>query len=68
MREYRIDLPSGQTTVLLSDEDAAARGLTPAADETEVATKAHTPANKARKPSTKRAEAAAAAFRKGGDE
>ncbi|HSA39247.1 MAG TPA: hypothetical protein P5061_01240, partial [Mycobacterium sp.] len=46
--------------------DARARGLTPAAEE--VPTKqAPAPANKARKPATKRAEAAAAAFRKGTD-
>ena len=63
MMEYRIDLPSGQTTVLLSDADAAARGLT----AEDVPTKAHTPANKARRPSTKRAEAAKSAFRKDDD-
>lgn len=61
MKEYEITLADGiPTTVLLSDEDAEARGLKPAAEKP--AAKAKTPANKARTPSNKQAEAASQAF------
>lgn len=54
MKEYTIEVSDGiETTVLLSDEDAKARGLTggkaakPADKQEEPANKAATPANKA---------------------
>lgn len=57
MKRYDIVLNGMATTLQLSDEDAAARGLTqpvePAADP--VPTKAKTPANKARAPRNKAA-------------
>ena len=56
-----VDSNGNATTLLLSDADAKARGLTAKA-EPEVTTKAHAPANKARKPANKRAEIAAQAF------
>lgn len=67
MKRYDVIINGVQTTLLLSDEDAAARGLvhTPApapAPKAEVPTKAKTPANKSRKPANKRAEAVEAAF------
>lgn len=65
MKRYDVIIGGNKTTLLLSDADAAARGLTPAeapAAEPVVTTKAKTPANKSRKPANKRAEAAAAAF------
>ncbi len=66
VKNYDLVINGVETTLQLSDADARARGLTPAAEE--VPTKqAPAPANKARKPATKRAEAAAAAFRKGTD-
>ena len=65
MKRYDVIVNGVQTTLLLSDEDAAARGLvhTPApAAPAAVPTKAKTPANKARKTANKRAEAVEAAF------
>lgn len=45
-KEYSISVPDGmETTVLLSDEDAKARGLK-ASDKAPAAEKAKTPANK----------------------
>ncbi len=71
MRRYDVVIDGNRTTLLLSDADAAARGLltapTPAAAEPVVEHKAKTPANKARKPATKRAEAAKSAFTAKGD-
>lgn len=61
MQRYDVVINGTKTTLLLSDADAQARGLTVAV-EPEVTTKAHTPANKARKPANKRAAAAAMAF------
>lgn len=49
MKEYEITPPDGvPTTVLLTDEEAKARGLAPAAK-----TKAQAPANKQARPSNK---------------
>ena len=72
MQEYTIQSHTGPVTVLLSDEDAAARGLTKAKaapkakpepePEPEVEAKAAEPANKARRASNKRAAAVEAAF------
>ena len=67
MHEYTIHTPSGSTTVQLSDEDAAARGLTKAhkaADPkpAQVEEKAATPANKSRTAANKRAEIVDQAF------
>lgn len=74
MKEYTIQMHSGPVTVLLSDEDAKARGLTKAAPKKEAPEdqpaeeKAATPANKSRTPANKaaakRAELAAQAFTK----
>ena len=66
MHEYVIQTHTGPVTVLLSDEDAAARGLTkvkaaPKA-KPEVEVKAATPANKSRSASDKRAAAVKASF------
>ena len=61
MKRYPVEINGFKTTQLLSDAEAAARGLT-AQDEPAVTTKARTPANKGRKPATKRAEAAEQAF------
>jgi len=72
VQEYDVVVNGVKTTMLLSDRDAAARGLTPAEPETadEPEAKAHTPENKARTPANKnadkRAEAAARAFGGGG--
>jgi hypothetical protein len=56
MQEYTITLPDGmETTVLLSDEDAKARGLTA---EKPAAGKAKTPPNKQAAPANKAATAA----------
>lgn len=52
MREYTVQGPAGDMTVLLSDEEAKARGLTPAA---EVPSKARKPANKQADPENKSA-------------
>ena len=64
MHSYDVVINGLATTLLLNDADAKAAGLTPAdaTKKADVTTKAHTPANKARKPATKRAEAAEAAF------
>jgi hypothetical protein len=66
VQRYDVTINSMKTTLLLSDSDAKAAGLTDAdladKDGGTVTTKARTPANKARKPATKRAEAAEAAF------
>ena len=63
MQRYNVVINGLETTLLLNDADAKAAGLTPAnAADAVVTTKAHTPANKARKPATKRAEAAEQAF------
>jgi hypothetical protein len=66
MQEYTLNLHSGPVTVLLSDEDAAARGLTKAKAtpkaKPEVEAKAATPANKSRSASDKRAAAVKASF------
>lgn len=61
MKRYDVEINGTKTTLLLSDADAAASGLT-VQDEPAVTTKARTPANKGRKPATKRAEAAEQAF------
>ena len=61
MKSYEVEINGNKTTLLLSDADAKARGLTPLA-EPKVESKAKTPANKSRKPANKRAEAAEAAF------
>lgn len=52
MKEYTVPGPVGDMTVQLSDEDAKARGLTPAA---ETASKAKQPANKQAAPANKAA-------------
>jgi hypothetical protein len=61
LNRYDVVINGNKTTLLLSDADAEAAGLTPVA-EPEVTTKAKTPANKSRKPANKRAAAAAMAF------
>lgn len=60
MKRYDVIINGFPTTLLLSDADAAARGLLAAAPAAEpadkpVAAKAKTPANKSRKPANKRA-------------
>lgn len=65
MKRYDVMVNGMATTLLLSDADAAARGLTPATKAAEPANKAKAPANKTRKPSAKRAEAVEAAFGSG---
>jgi hypothetical protein len=67
LKKYDVVINGMTTTLLLSDEDAVARGLTHQPKADAPATKAHVPANKARKPATKRAEAAADAFTKKAD-
>lgn len=62
MKRYDVEINGTKTTLLLSDADAEAAGLTPVADKATVTTKAKTPANKARKTANKRAEIAAQAF------
>lgn len=68
MKRYDVIIGGNKTTLLLSDSDAAARGLTPAAEPVDTKTaepvgnKAKAPANKARKPASKRAAVAALAF------
>lgn len=68
VKRYTVKVNGITTTLRLSDEDAARRGLTaPEPDSVQksvpVPTKAKRPANKARRPSNKQAEIAAAAFR-----
>lgn len=55
MKRYDVIIDGNKTTLLLTDADAAARGLTPVAEADAKAAKA--PANKARKPANKRADA-----------
>lgn len=61
MKRYDVIIGGNRTTLLLSDADAAARGLIPVADpapqpaDKPVTAKAKTPANKSRKPANKRA-------------
>lgn len=65
MQRYDVIINGNRTTLLLSEADAAARGLTAssAPQDDAVPAKAKTPANKSRKPAAnKRAEAAAEAF------
>ena len=62
MKRYDVTIGGNKTTLLLSDADAAARGLTPAAAPAPEAKAVKAPANKARKPANKRAEAAGQAF------
>jgi len=66
VKRYDVIIDGNKTTLLLSDEDARARGLNPAPANPEPvkhgAVKAKTPPNKTRKPATKRAEAASQAF------
>lgn len=64
MKRYDVIVNGMATTLLLSDADAAARGLTPATKAAQPANKAKAPANKAprKSASTKRAEAVEAAF------
>jgi hypothetical protein len=61
VQRYDVEINGNKTTLLLSEADAKARGLTAPA-EPEVTTKAKTPANKSRKPANKRADVAAQAF------
>jgi hypothetical protein len=61
LKRYDVEINGNKTTLLLSDADAEAAGLTAQA-EPKVESKAKTPANKSRKPANKRAEAAEAAF------
>ncbi len=68
MKRYDVTIGGNKTQLLLSDADAKARGLAPAAKPVEkpaekpVEEKSKTPANKARRPSNKRAAIAAEAF------
>ena len=64
MKSYDVVINGNATTLRLSDADAKARGLTAKAEpvdvvtakaEPEVTTKAHAPANKARKPAANKA-------------
>ena len=58
MKRYDVIIGGNRTTLLLSDADAAARGLVPAPapqPKADVPTKAKTPANKTRKPANKAA-------------
>lgn len=60
MKEYTITLPDGiETTVLLTDEDAKARGLTheSSSKAKQPANKQASPANKAAAPQNKKADA-----------
>lgn len=54
MKRYDVVINGVATTLLLSDADAAARGLVPASDPAPVA-KAKAPANKSRTPRNKQA-------------
>lgn len=55
MRSYDVVINGVETTLLLSDSDAKAAGLTAAQakSDPDVSNKAKTPANKSRKPATK---------------
>ena len=61
MQRYDVEINGIKTTLLLTEADAKARGLTAPA-EPKADTKAKTPANKNRKPANKRADVAAQAF------
>lgn len=66
MKEYTVSGPTGEYTVLLSDEDAKKMGAKPVeAKASKPANKAAAPDNKAAEPKSKRAEAASQAFGKG---
>lgn len=52
MKRYDVIIGGNRTTLLLSDKDAAARGLTAVVESKE----AKAPANKTRKPANKAAE------------
>lgn len=61
LKRYDVIVFGNRTTLLLSDADAAARGLLPVPapqPKADVPTKAKTPANKARKTANKSVEAA----------
>jgi hypothetical protein len=64
LKRYDVVINGLATTLLLSDEDAKARGLT---EKSAPVTKAATPENKARRPYNKRAAAVAEAFTPKGD-
>lgn len=53
MKEYTVEGPTGPYSVQLSDEDAKARGLTPATPASPAAPKAKQPANKQASPANK---------------
>lgn len=60
VKRYDVEINGVQTTLQLTDEEAEARGLKPAAKASSKEAKA--PANKSRTASTKRDEAASQAF------
>lgn len=60
MKEYTVTGPTGEYTVLLSDEDAKKQGATPVEKKTEA--KSAKPANKSRTASDKRADAVSKSF------
>ena len=66
MKEYTIQLPTGETTVQLSDEDAEKLGVKPTEPkkkaEPKAESKAAKPANKARTAADKRADAVSKSF------
>lgn len=64
LKKYDVVIEGVETTLLLSDEDAKAQGLTtPVPEKSKTAeNKSRTPANKARTTATKREEAASKAF------
>jgi hypothetical protein len=77
VKRYRVKVNGLMTTLRLSDADAAERGLVPIPaevpvvepDEDDIDIKARQPANKSRRPTNKRRDAAAMAFvAKTGDE
>lgn len=55
MKRYDVVINGIETTLQLTDADAAARGLTAQSDPAPTPVKARTPANKARKAPTKAA-------------
>lgn len=62
MKRYDVTIAGNRTTLLLSDADAAALGLTAVTEPAPEAKAVKAPANKSRKPANKRAEAAGQAF------
>lgn len=63
MKKYTVEVNGVQTTLLLNDADAEARGLKKSAPVKAAGKEAAAPANKGgRRPSNKQAEAAAQAF------